>query len=89
MIRCFGVTPYRGDGEGRDCVIRAACNVMFLLLGNPSAAYEISRLHRSITLGSGTYLPHTEGRPEVCDLLKLGHLGPIFQNVGDILVSKK
>ena len=24
MIRCFGVTPFRGDGEGRDRVIHAA-----------------------------------------------------------------
>ena len=33
MIRCFGVTPYRGNDKGRDCVIHAACNVTFLLLG--------------------------------------------------------
>ena len=32
MIRCFGVTLYRVDGEGRDCVIHDACNVVFLLL---------------------------------------------------------
>ena len=82
MIRCFGVTPYRGDGEGRDCIIHAACNVMFLLLGERSAAYEVSRLHRSIALASARCRPYTEGLPEVCDLLKLGHLGPVFQNAG-------
>ena len=33
------MTPYQGDGEGRDCVIYAACKVMFLLLGERSADY--------------------------------------------------
>ena len=89
MIRCFGITPYRGAGEGRDCVIHAACNVMFLLLGERSAAYEVSRLHRSIALASARCRPYTEGRPEVCDLLKLGHLGPVFQNAGGHLSIRK
>ena len=74
MIRCFGVTPYRGEGEGRDCVIHAACNVMFLLLGERSTDYEVSRLTSSITLASARCRPHTEGRPEFSDLLKIGHL---------------
>ena len=81
--------PYRGDGEGRDCVIHAACNAMFLLVGERSAAYEVSRLDRSIRYASARYRPHTERRPEVSDLLKLGHLGPIFQNAEGILVSGK
>ena len=89
MIRCFGVTPYRGDGEGRDCVIHAACNIMFLLPGERSAAYEVSRLHRSIRMASARRRPHTEGRPEISDLLKLGHLGPIFQNAGGHLAIRK
>ena len=78
MIRCFGITPYRGAGEGRDCVIHAACNDMFLLLGERLADYEVSSLHRSIALASARCRPYIEGRPEVCDLLKLGHLGPVF-----------
>ena len=82
IIRCFGVTPYRGDGEGRDCVIHAACHAMLLLLGELSDASEVSRLHRSIRLASSPCRPHTEGRPEVSDLLQLVHLGPIFQNAG-------
>ena len=89
MIRCFGVTPYSGAGVFRDYVFHAACNVMFLLLGERSAAYEVSQLHRSITLASARCRPHTEGRPEVSDLLKFGHLGPIFQNaVGHLGIRK-
>ena len=78
MIWCIGVTPYRGDVECRDCVIQAACNKMFLFLGTRSAAYEVSRLHRRITLTSARCRPQTEGHPEVSHLLKLGHLGPLF-----------
>ena len=52
MIWCFGMTHYRGDGEARDCVIHAACNVMFILLVERSGAYEVRRLQRSITLAS-------------------------------------
>ena len=55
---------------------------MFLLVGERSAAYEVIRLRRSITLASARCRPHTEGCPEVSDLLKLGHLGPIFQYAG-------
>ena len=44
------MTPYRIDGEGRDCVIRTAYNIMFLLLNERSAAYKIIQLHRSIIL---------------------------------------
>ena len=72
------MTPYLGDGEGRNCVVHAACSTMFLLLGERSAAYEVIRLLRSITLASARCLPHNEGRPKVSDLLKLGHIGPIF-----------
>ena len=82
MIRCFRVTPYRSGGEGRGWVIHAACNLMFLLLGERSAAYEVSRLHGRITFASARCRPLTEERPEVSDLLKSGHLGPIFQNAG-------
>ena len=89
MIRCFGVTPYWGDGEDRDCVIHAASNVMFLRLGQCSAAYEVSRLNVSITLASAHCRPHTKRHPEVSDLFKLGHLGLILQNAGDILISEK
>ena len=74
--------PYQGEGEGRDCVIYAACNVMFLLLGERSATYEVSRLYRRITLASSHCRPRTERRPEVSDLWKLGNLGPVFQNSG-------
>ena len=38
MIQCFGLTPYRGYGDCRDCVIHAARNVMFLLLSERSPA---------------------------------------------------
>ena len=62
---------------------------MFLLLGERSSAYEVSRSHRSITLASARCRPHTEGRPEVSDLLKLGHLGPVFQNAGEHLGIRK
>ena len=82
MIRCFGGTPYRSDGEGRGCVIHAACNVIFLLLVEASAAYKFSRLHRSITLASVYCHPQIEGRPEVSGLLKLGHLVPFFRIPG-------
>ena len=88
-IRCFGVTLYRGDGEGRDCVIHAASNDMFLLLGERSAAYEISRLQTSIALDSIRCRPHIEGCPEVSDFLKLGHLAPIFRNAGGHLGIRK
>ena len=74
------MTPYRSDGEGHDCEIHSAYNVTLLLLGERSAAYEVSLLHRSTKLASARCRPHTEGRPEVSDLLKLGHLGPISQN---------
>ena len=70
MIQCFGVTPYRGDGEGRDCVIHAACNVIFLLLSEISAAHDGSRLQRSIALASTRCRLYTEGHSEVRDLLK-------------------
>ena len=43
---------------------------MFLLLGERSAAHEVSRLHRSIALASARCRPYTEGLPEVHDLLK-------------------
>ena len=89
MIRCFGLTPYRSNDEGRDCVIHAACNVMFLLVGERSAAYEVNRLRRSIKLASARCRPHTEGCTEVSDLLKIGHLGPIFQNAGGHLGIRK
>ena len=82
MIKSSGMTPYRSDGEGRDCVIHAACNAMFLLLRERSAACKVSRLDRSITLASVRCRRHIEGRPEVSDILKLGHLGPGFQNAG-------
>ena len=83
------MTLYRGDGEGRDCVIHAASNVMFLLLFERSAAYKVSRLQRSIALASTRCRSHIEGCPEVSDLLKLGHLGPIFQNAGGHLGIRK
>ena len=62
---------------------------MILFLGESSAAYEVSRLHRSITLAPARSRPHTEGRPEINNLLKLGHLGPIFQNSGGHLGIRK
>ena len=62
MIRCFGMTLLRGDSEVRDCVIHTACIAMFLLLGEHSAAYESSRLDRSITLASARCRPHTQKR---------------------------
>ena len=73
---------YRGDVGGRDCVVHAACNVMFLLIGERSAVYEISQLDRSIPLAYSRCRPHTEGRPDVSDLLNLGHLGTVFQSAG-------
>ena len=51
---------------------------MLLLLGERSATHEVSRLHRSIALASADCRPYTEGRPEVRDLLNLGHLEPVF-----------
>ena len=89
MIRCFGITQYRGDGEGCDCVIHASCNVIFLLLNERSDAYEVIRLHRSITLASARCRPHTERRPEVSDIPMLGHLGPISLNAGGHLGIRK
>ena len=56
MILYFGMTPSR-------CVIHAACNEMILLLCERSAAYQVSRLHRSIMYASARCRPHTEGRP--------------------------
>ena len=89
MVRYFGITPYRGYDECRDCLIHAAFNVMLLLLGERSAAHEVSRLHRSISLASAPCRPCTEGLPEVRDILKLGHLRPVFQNAGGHLGIKK
>ena len=81
--------PYPGDGEVRDCIIHATCNVVFLLLDKVSLAYKVIRLHRRITLASASSRLHIKGISEVSNLLKLGHLGPVFQNVGDIFVSSK
>ena len=70
MVRFLGVTPYQVDVEGRDCVVYGTCNFMFLFLGEISAACELSRLHKSITLASARCLPRTEGCPVVNYLLK-------------------
>ena len=62
---------------------------MFLTIFKHSAAYEVFRLHRSIALASARFRPHTDGRLEVSDLLKLGHLEPFLRMQGDILVPEK
>ena len=80
MIRRFRGAPYRGDGEGRDCLVHAAWNIMFLLFDEHSAAYEFSRLYRIITLAYVRCGPHSEGRREVREILKIGRLVPVFQN---------
>lgn len=85
----LGVTVYRGDGEGRDCVVHAACIVMFLFLGERSAADEVNSLHRSIILAFGRCSPHIEGRPEFSYLSLVGHFGPVFQNAEKILASEE
>ena len=53
---------------------------MFLLLGERSAAHEVSRLHGSIKLSSARCRPHIEGLPKVRNVSKVGHLGSIFPN---------
>ena len=62
---------------------------MFLLLGESSADHEVGRLHRSIRLVSARCRPHTGGRPEFSDFLKIGHLGPFFQNAARNLGIQK
>ena len=87
-MQCFKLTLYRDDSESRDFGVHAACNVMFLLLGERSAAYEVGRLQRSITLDSVRCCPHTAGRPEVSCLSQLGHSGPVFRMQGNLVIRK-
>ncbi len=70
-------------------MINAVGNLFFLLLGEHHARHLYSRLPEFIASASQRARPNSEGKAEVMNLLRLGHLGPIFQDAGGHLGLKK
>lgn len=86
-IRCFGEVRFRHSG--RSCVIDAACNAGYLLLGE-SKSVTMSNLFMGVAHRAAQRLrPHDEGKAEISDFTSIGHLGPVFQGLGGDLSLKK
>ena len=75
-VRCFG--EIRFGNSGRSCVIDAACNAIYLLLGDSKASYLSSRFVEVARRASLRLRPHDEGKPEIGDFTSVGHLGPVL-----------
>ncbi len=87
FIHCFGALRF--GSFGRSCVVDAACNVTFLLLGGAKAWCMSSTFTETAQRASQRARPHSKDRPEISDLLSVGHLRPVFQELGGELSMKK
>ena len=87
FIRCFGGLRFRRSG--RSCVVDAAWNVVFLLLGDAKALPMSSRFMEAARRASQQARPHFEDRPEISDFTSVGHFGPVFQELGGELYIKR
>ena len=88
FIRCFGKTPYPGNTD-RNLLTNAICNAFFLLLGSDLHSNLVGNLPACIAAALRRCRMFSDDRPEVADLLKLGHVGPILQESGGHLAIKK
>ena len=70
-------------------MINALGNLFFIFLGEEKASELFNRLPQCIASACRLHRPHTDGKLEVSDLIKLGHLGPILQDVGGYLGLRK
>ncbi len=87
FIRCFGEIRFRSSG--RSCVTDAAWNAMYLLLCDSKASLMSSQFVEVARLALQQLIPHDEGRAEISDFLRVGHIGPVFQGLGGDLSIKK
>ncbi len=76
----FGKTPYHCDTD-LHCVANAICNAFILRLVKDMASDLATNLPESIAAASRRSRPFSDDRPEVTDLSKLGHVGPIILEV--------
>ena len=76
-MRCFGEIRFRNSG--RSCVIDAAFNAMYLLLGDSKSSYLSSRFVEVARRASHPLRPHDEGKPEIGDFTSVGHFGLVLQ----------
>ena len=88
FVRCFGIVPYRST-LSRSCFLDTICITCFLLLGEEFARQVSVSLPTSVSQASSRSRPHREGAIEVGDLISIGHMGPIFQQIGGDLTLKK
>ena len=86
-VRCFGELRFRSSD--RNCVIDAACNVAYLLLGEAKAVSMSNRFGEATRRASQRAHPHDEGKAEISDFTSAGSLGPVFQGLGGDLSLKK
>ncbi len=86
-IRCFGALRFRNSE--RSCVIDAACNAGYLLLGDPKALSMSQRFVEVARRASQRCHPQDEGKSEVSDFSSAGHLGPVLQGFGGDLRLQK
>lgn len=80
FVRCFGKVPF--SSSGRSCLVDALLNASFLLLGDQKSREYSEKFILCLLSASRRCRPHNEGKIEVSDLINLGHIGPIFQELG-------
>ena len=66
-------------------MINALGNLFFIFLREDRASELFNRLPQCIASASRRHRPHTDGKLEISDLMKLGHLRPILQDAGRYL----
>ena len=86
-IRCFG--EIRFCNSGRNCVAYGACNAVFLLLGDEKATFITNHFMEAARRASQRLRPFDEGKAEIIDFTRIGHLGPVLQGLGGDLSIKK
>ena len=72
--------PYK-SGKHRDCMINAMGNAMHLLLRSERTEELFPNVNFYIAEASRRSLPYSQEKSEVQDLMKLGHLGLVFQRM--------
>ncbi len=83
----YGELRFRSSD--RNCIIDAACNVAYLLLGEAKAVSMSYRFGEDTWRAWQRARPHDEGKAEIGDFTSVGSLGPVFQGLGGDLSLKK
>ncbi len=86
-VRCFGEIIFRNSA--RSCVIDAACNIGFLLLGDARALSMSDRFAKVNRRASQRPLPRDEGKAEINGFISADQLGPVLEGLGGDLSIRK